>query len=243
MRASKRSRNAHLVANRADKPLISVSTIPDDLKTDISSAVRAFTMVQVGGTCITRALVGNSLLRECGLDAQLTSGSLIYRAGPDPVADVVAYCGMGNVGYSIDGGILGHVWNELGGEVIDFSTGDWRSEGDLIFKLYPDGLPPVQWEVEPPEYLWKPAQSLKSAWRPIGSPALGQFWYGRWAPPKRPDYHAMEWAVVIGMGAVREQARRLCLIERVSEWIALAGIRRNGEKPSAIFRSTVHLTD
>ena len=69
MRASKRSRNAHLVANRADKPLILVPTIPDDLKTDISSAVRAFTMVQVGGTCMTRALVGNSLLRECGLDA------------------------------------------------------------------------------------------------------------------------------------------------------------------------------
>jgi hypothetical protein len=28
----------------------------------------------------------------------------------------------------------------------------------------------------------------------------------------------MEWAVDIAMGAVREQARRLYLVERVSEW-------------------------
>ena len=218
MRASKRSRNAHLVANRADKPPISVPTIPDDLKTDIASAVQAFTMVQAGGTCMTRALVGNALLRECGLDAQLTPGSMIYRAGPDQVADVVAYCGMGNVGYPIDGGILGHVWSELGGAIIDFSPGDWRCEGDLIVKLYPDGLPPVQWKVEPPQYLWYPAQPLKSAWRPIGSPAFGQFWYGRWASPRPPDYQEMKWAVEVAMGAVREQARRLCLIDRVSEW-------------------------
>ena len=208
MRSSKRSRNAR------PAPMI-----PHELKYDIARAVRAFTMTQAGGTCMMRALTGNRLLNELGLPAHLVPGSVIYRAGPDPVADVVSYHGVGNVGYFTEGGLYGHVWNELRGEIVDLSTGDWRREGDLIVELFPDGLPPVQWQVEPPEFLWQPAGPLKSAWQPIGAPTLvGQFWYGPWASPKPPNYQEVSWAVNVAMGAVREEAQRLCLAERVCEW-------------------------
>ena len=217
MRASRRSRNAHLFARRVDQKTTTISTIPHELRHDIADAVRSFNMVQAGGTCLVRALTGNKLLNELGLAAVLVPGSAMYRAGTDPDADVVSYRGLGNVGYLTEDGMFGHVWNELGGEIIDFSTGDWRREGDLIVELYPDGLPPVRWQIEPPEFLWQPAHGLKSAWRPTGVPALGQFWYGRWASPKLPNYQEMGWAADIAMGAVREEALRLRLVARVAE--------------------------
>ena len=123
MRASKRARN-----QRADTvqplPIPASIILPDDLKADIADTVRAFTYMQVmGGTCIVRGLVGHKLLREIGLDAKLAYGAMLYRAGYDPMADVVAYCGQYNTGY-VDNFMLGHLWTELGDDLIDFSCGD-----------------------------------------------------------------------------------------------------------------------
>ena len=117
MRASKRARN-----QRADTvqplPIPASIVLPDDLKADIADTVRAFTYMQVmGGTCIVRGLVGHKLLREIGLDAKLTHGAMLFRAGSDPMADVVAYCGLYNIGY-VDTFMLGHLWTELGDDLI-----------------------------------------------------------------------------------------------------------------------------
>ena len=123
MRASKRARN-----QRADTvqplPIPASIILPDDLKADIADTVPAFTYMQVmGGTCIVRGLVGHKLLREIGLEAKLTYGAILYRAGSDPMADVVAYCGQYNTGY-VDNFVLGHLWTELGDDLIDFSCGE-----------------------------------------------------------------------------------------------------------------------
>ena len=38
----------------------------------------------------------------------------------------------------------------------------------------------IQFDIEPPEFLWQPAARLKEAARPGFYPALGQFWYAGW---------------------------------------------------------------
>ena len=136
-------------------------------------------MQVMDGTCIVRGLVGHKLMREIGLDAKLAYGAMLYRAGYDPMADVVAYCGQYNTGY-VDNFMLGHLWTELGDDLIDFSCGDWQREEEWQVQVAPDGLPPITWQVEPPQYLWQKAAPLKEAWRKIGQPALGEFWYGPW---------------------------------------------------------------
>ena len=80
-------------------------------------------MQVMDGTCIVRGLVGHKLMREIGLDPKLAYGAMLYRAGYDPMADVVAYCGQYNTGY-VDNFMLGHLWTELGDDLIDFSCGE-----------------------------------------------------------------------------------------------------------------------
>ena len=108
------------------------------------------------------------------MDAKLAYGAMLYRAGYDPMADVVAYCGLYNIGY-VDNFMLGHLWTELGDDLIDFSCGDWHREAEWQVQVAPDGLPPITWQVEPPQYLWQKAAPLKQAWRKIGQPALGEY--------------------------------------------------------------------
>ena len=215
MRASKRARN-----QRADTvqplPIPASIILPDDLKADIADTVRAFTYMQVmGGTCIVRGLVGHKLLREIGLEAKLTYGAILYRAGSDPMADVVAYCGQYNTGY-VDNFVLGHLWTELGDDLIDFSCGDWQREEEWQVQVAPDGLPPITWQVEPPQYLWQKAAPLKEAWRKIGQPALGEFWYGPWQGMV-PDTVEIQWVVNTAMGAVRCEAEERRLTEGVAD--------------------------
>jgi len=128
----------------------------------------------------------------------------------------MAYCHHNNVGRLIDGGLCGHVWNELDGDIIDFSSGDWLGEAALLAEFYPDGLLPLQSTVGPPDYLWQPAGPLKSAWRAMGRPALGQFWYGPWASEELPDTEEISDIVHLAMAAIRDTALRLGLRERIN---------------------------
>ena len=50
---------------------------------------------------------------------------MLYRAGADPIRDVLAFCGPHNAGQLLDGHFLGHIWLEMDDELIDFSCGDW----------------------------------------------------------------------------------------------------------------------
>src|SRR5262249_44282176 len=77
------------------------------------------------------------------------------------------------------------VWLEDGGDIIDFSCGDWREDMPLIEGFSAEqlererGLRPVSFEVAPPAYVWRPAAELTSPWTATGTPALGDLWYHR----------------------------------------------------------------
>jgi hypothetical protein len=125
-----------------------------------------------GGLCVFRTMMGAMALMHFGMPHRVIMGSMVYRVGPDERADVVAYCGRYNSA-QLPG--LFHTWLEADGHIVDFSCGDWRTE------YAPDdgdkGLPPIRWEVDPPEYIWRPAAELTAPWTPTGTPELGVAWY------------------------------------------------------------------
>ena len=88
--------------------------------------------------------------------------------------------------------LIGHVWNEISGEIADFSAGDWQAETDRMYasetNLDDLKLGPVEWSLSPPEFIWQPTGSLKAGWRSSGEPALGQIWYGPWSSHVMPDF-------------------------------------------------------
>jgi hypothetical protein len=92
----------------------------------------------------------------------------------------LAFAGPDNAGVIIKGsGGLCHVWLRVGTDIADFSVGDWQNL-DARTELDVAGSPlgPIRWEITPPSYWWRPRQQLADAWRPTGSPDLGEAWYG-----------------------------------------------------------------
>jgi hypothetical protein len=158
-------------------------TVPDDLKADIATAVRAIPLISPvssaeGGHCFIRTLLGHVLMTKLGLDCQIALGGLIYRVGPDPARDVVAFCGPGNAGAIVNGVFVGHMWLEFQDHFIDFSVGDWR--GIDLSKLEREAglqdMGEVQWEITPPEFFWVPKREVM----PVPgqqTPDLGKAWY------------------------------------------------------------------
>ena len=126
-------------------------------------------------------------LRRLGIPTQLALGGLVYRAGPDPIRDVVSYCGPGNLGQMIGDDWVGHYWIQSGTDVIDFSVGDWQKSmsPDLMHPALPDDLGPIQWTVEPPEFFWMPETTVT----PIAgqyTPEIGRAYYTGWWGPTPP---------------------------------------------------------
>ena len=159
--------------------------IPDDLKADIARSVRS--IILGGGNCFYRAVIGMELLRRLGIPTQLALGGLVYRAGPDPIRDVVSYCGPGNLGQMIGDDWVGHYWIQSGTDVIDFSVGDWRKamSPDLMHPALPDDLGSIQWTVKPPEFFWVPETTVT----PIAgqyTPEIGRAYYTGWWGPTPP---------------------------------------------------------
>jgi hypothetical protein len=113
--------------------------------------------------------------------------------------------------------MMGHVWNEVGDDLVDFSCGDWKHEAEMLVTLYPDGLPPVVWHVTPPPYLWQAAAPVKASWRSVGSPALGEFWYGQWASATYPDQGAASFALQVALNQIDYNIERYGLRDRVAQ--------------------------
>jgi hypothetical protein len=135
-----------------------------------------------GGLCLFRSLVALEAMRFCRIDATLYVGSLLYRVGPDPRRDVVAFCGPGNAGFSLpDGSKVFHTWLGVGDDLVDFSVGDWPRLDTLGGEIRVFGAPPlgpIQWTITPPQYWWRPSIEMMRPWRSVGTPALGEAWYG-----------------------------------------------------------------
>jgi hypothetical protein len=53
-----------------------------------------------GGLCMFRTIAGMEALRDCKIEAVPYFGSMLYRVGPDPYRDVIAFCGRGNVAWN-----------------------------------------------------------------------------------------------------------------------------------------------
>jgi hypothetical protein len=133
------------------------------------------------GFCLPRALVGQEVMRRCKIESHIELGSLLYRVGPDPIRDIICFCGPGNAGTSVGGAIgLYHAWLSVGSDIADFSVGDWPNFSGMEATI--PGLPdlgPVQWTIPKlPQYWWRPRSELTRPWRSTGTPDLGQVWYG-----------------------------------------------------------------
>ena len=83
-------------------------------RADIARLVRSVDFVSRGGTCAMRAVTGQKVLAMLGIRARLTFGAMLYRAGPDELADTVAFCGPDNRALRLDRKVLGHYWLEAG---------------------------------------------------------------------------------------------------------------------------------
>jgi hypothetical protein len=158
--------------------------IADDIKRDIAKVVRSIywqlAVGMVGGMCFWRCMTGWTTLRARGIPAQPALGGMIYRAGPDERRDVVAFCGQGNAGRHVDGGILAHYFIVSGNNIVDFSVGDWEENSRMLPDIEVPGTEPlgaVCWTAPPlPEFFW----ADRSNFMPNPSaytPDLGHAWY------------------------------------------------------------------
>jgi hypothetical protein len=163
------------------------TVIPNDLKTDIAGAVQSidFILPISGGTCLFRAMIGKRLLERLGFPAKIALGGMVYRVGPDPYRDVVAFCGKGNTGQIVNGGFLGHYWLALYNDFIDFSVAEWQTLDTESMEIIPCDLGPIRWTISPPNFFWANKQSLAPIKGQDG-PSLGSAWYTGWAGPDAP---------------------------------------------------------
>jgi hypothetical protein len=130
-----------------------------------------------------RTIAGIEALRDCNIEAIPYFGSVLYRVGPDPHRDVVAFCGPGNVAgrFGADDHMVFHMWLSVGDYFVDFSVGDWFTDAPHLKDVVEPGvtpLGPIQWTIpKPPDYWWQPRAVLEGPWRSHGTPELGQAWY------------------------------------------------------------------
>jgi hypothetical protein len=168
--------------------------IPHGIKADISKVVRSLDFElpnSKGGLCFFRALSGCTVLRLLGFEsAQPALGGMVFRAGPDDRRDVLAFCGPGNQGCSVNGIFLGHYWIVEDDDYIDFSVGDWRENAEMCKEawhqaderqLCGESLDAIQWTApELPDFFWTDRVNLTVSPQvncKQHTPALGQAWY------------------------------------------------------------------
>ncbi len=161
--------------------------ISEDIRRDIASVVQSVNVIigLPGGDCIYRAATGHLVLTHLNIPCAIALGGMVFRAGPDPMRDIVAFCGPGNVGTYFDGHFVGHYYICSGPDIIDFSAADWRriaeqpgSEPDIPGLSKLDS---IVWEVEPPPFFWGPRAELFADHARMaeagGTPELGCAWY------------------------------------------------------------------
>lgn len=206
-----------------------ISNMPDDIKRDIVGLATSMHLTVPGGACMFHAFTGKSAFLAAGIDAQRVVGGMIYRAGHDERRDVMAFVGPGNVGCFHEGFFKGHMWLEVGDTWVDFSPASWKSEAIILDHVIDDGLGPIDWVAEPPQYFWGPRRSFMPPAGIAGmywTPPLGHVTYtgfsGSAAERRRLDDENLpdEFAPMlkIAMRQQVEMAKRLELRQRVDAW-------------------------
>jgi hypothetical protein len=158
---------------------ISDQTFSAAEREQIAAVARSLDVIipEPGGLCLYRALAGQAALRVLGVTAQLAVGGMIYRAGPNPLRDHFAFAGPdGGIAFH-EGALLGHVWLDASGVLIDFSPGDWVA----VVSRTPDAgnaaQEPVQWTAPPPPFFWGPRTNFQPSPGLLVPPQPGQAWY------------------------------------------------------------------
>ena len=130
-----------------------------------------------GGRCCFRVYCGWMVLHTLGIPVRRAIGGLAYQAGPDPVRDVVGFCGPNWSDCLQDGIFAGHVWLIVGNDIVDFSVGDWRAVStDALYLPGTPHMDPIQWTAPPlPEFIWADKATFLTS--PTNGLALGQIWY------------------------------------------------------------------
>jgi hypothetical protein len=208
-------------------PLKHAVIYPDDIKLDIARIVRSIDWVgAAGGTCFFRMASGHVVLGYLAIPSAMALGGMVARIGPDPERDVVAFCGEGNLGRKDAGGMLAHYWLLVGGDLVDFSVGDWPlvcSEWEVT--RTGRALPSPHWTIDLPKYHWAPRSAFDWDAAVDGfTPELGRVWYTGFAGDP-PPWNAMLEDIAPLLRQirhhVREQVEKLALKERV--WAAQNG--------------------
>jgi hypothetical protein len=136
-----------------------------------------------GGLCVFKTLAAYQAIRASSIDASISIGGLLARVGPDPWRDVVAFCGPRNMGFIFPNGTAAfHSWVRYGKWIFDPSVGEWRNLDSVAAEraAFDDPtkvLDPPQWTIELPQWWLKSGDEVELAWRPEGTPELGEAWY------------------------------------------------------------------
>jgi hypothetical protein len=161
------------------------------MRLDIAKIVRKFGIRVNGdldnGNCLFRAALAQNVLKECGILSTIKVGGVLARVGSHRERDVLRFALPSNYGGYFDGYLVGHVWNRVGDDLIDFSVGDWAQCDGLVSGNDVLGVP--HWAVSCPSFIWKSVRTLPK-WRSTGVPSLGDVWYcpwGDWRPPPELD--------------------------------------------------------
>jgi hypothetical protein len=131
------------------------------------------------GCCFGRAATGHLVLTELGIPSKLVFGGLLFRAGPDPLRDLLCFCGPNGQGCVIAGKIFAHQWIQSGRNIVDFSVGDWREDAERPaneVEAHQSGIKDfaIQWTApELPDFVWTDREHLTQG----GHPAVGQARY------------------------------------------------------------------
>jgi hypothetical protein len=130
-----------------------------DTRAAIARVVQGRTLITrgprggIGGMCIFHAIIGRFVLRVMGVNADITAGSVFYRAGPDPGRDMFAFSGPFGGMFLANGTLCGHAWLETDDDLIDFSVGNWRRIADTDPADYRRR---IEWTHPPPGFHWGP---------------------------------------------------------------------------------------
>lgn len=204
------------------------TAVPSEVRRDIAAIVRSvkWQLPTRAGTCWYTNCAGVMCLEIIGLPAKMEIGSMVYRCGPDPERDVVAFCGPGNMGMiAPDGYFIGHIYVQSDTDLIDFSVGSWREESDkmegvCVADRRPDGTSPgpAQWTAPPlPDFIWADRATEKAKWRKGGTPELGEWWFG----PTNGPLPAITPPI---LETVEDHFRRQIEVARIRERILFANV-------------------
>jgi hypothetical protein len=214
-----------------DYPTISLS-VPQEIKDDICKALRSFTLIEMGGSCLSYALLANATIKALGLPIRVTWGGMLYQIGEDEKRDCISFAKRFNRGGIVPGyGFVAHAWNRIGGDLLDFT--DWKQMvvnmrmgldvQDHPFCADELALGDPVFAVEPPYYIWQPAKPLMDAWRPFGTPRLGEFWYGPYdALDDHPNLNDAMLNMKLKLPVTERAVKELRLVERIKEWRSMS---------------------